>query len=235
MPALDPGSVAFAAHVLNNYLTVTGGTVQLALRRLADHPDAQLRTWLDGVRHATNMMSRIVAQLMLNAGTPTDVEVRMERVELPVVVERVCGYYRTLAAKKTIRLTVEVRGVVPPVRADRVLVAAILDNLLSNAVKYSPPGARIRVAVRGDPGAAVVSVQDEGPGLGPDDQARLFQRGVRLTPKPTGGESSTGYGLAVAKELVEKLGGTIWCDSVLGEGATFSFRLPAHEEPTPGV
>jgi signal transduction histidine kinase len=91
----------------------------------------------------------------------------------------------------------------------------------------------IHVRVRGEAGWGVCEVRDEGPGLSPADQARLFQRGVRLAPRPTGGEPSTGYGLAVAKELVEKLGGAIWCESVLGQGCCFSFRLPAYQELTP--
>ena len=59
---------------------------------------------------------------------------------------------------------------------------------------------------------------------------RLFQRGAKLSPKPTGGEHSTGYGLAVAKELAAKVGGELWCESVAGQGCRFFFRLPAHEE-----
>jgi signal transduction histidine kinase len=76
----------------------------------------------------------------------------------------------------------------------------------------------------------VCSVQDEGPGLSQGDQAKLFQRGVRLTPRPTGRESSTGFGLAVAKDLIERLGGAIWCQSALGQGSCFSFRIPAYHE-----
>src|SRR5262249_33728811 len=83
----------------------------------------------------------------------------------------------------------------------------------------------------------VCSVLDEGPGLSPEDQARLFQRGVRLTPQPTGGETSAGYGLAVAADLIGKLGGAIWCESILGRGAWFAFRLPrppsAAQQPQP--
>jgi signal transduction histidine kinase len=71
-------------------------------------------------------------------------------------------------------------------------------------------------------------------GISQEEHARLFQRGVRLTPKPTGGESSTGYGLAVAGELIDRLGGTIWCESKVGEGACFSFRLPVFQEPAHG-
>ena len=69
--------------------------------------------------------------------------------------------------------------------------------------RFSPKFAPIRF----DP-SGVFSPES---GLSRDDQAKLFQRGAKLTPRPTGGENSTGYGLAVAKELVEKLGGTIWC------------------------
>jgi signal transduction histidine kinase len=120
------------------------------------------------------------------------------------------------------------------VQTDRVVVAAVLDNLLSNAIKYSPTGAQISVLVWVDVGWVVCEVQDHGPGLSLTDQARLFQRGVRLTPQPTGGEPSAGYGLAVAKELVERLGGTIQCESELGTGSSFRFRLPAYQDSAPG-
>jgi signal transduction histidine kinase len=122
---------------------------------------------------------------------------------------------------------------------DRVAVAAVLDNLLSNAVKYSPRGKDIRVRVEGEPASAVCSVADDGPGLSPEDQARLFEPGVRLASVPSGGEPSTGYGLAVTKRLIDRLGGEIWCVSRLGRGTTFSFRLPAHgqglHEASPGL
>jgi len=232
LPAFDAGSVGYAAHGLNNYLTVMGGTIELILARLADHPDAQVRVWLEGVLHATNLMARIVDRLMNSAAAPTDAHLRLEQFDLPTMVQRACSYYQRVAQRKTIRLIAGSSVDVPPVWADRVHVAAVLDNLLSNAVKYSQPRKQIWVHVRGDKGWAVCSVQDEGPGLSQQDQAKLFQRGVRLTPTPTGGESSTGFGLAIAKELIERLGGTIWCESVLGRGACFSFRLPAYQGQT---
>jgi signal transduction histidine kinase len=61
------------------------------------------------------------------------------------------------------------------------------------------------------------------------EQARLFQRGVRLSPQPTAGEASHGYGLAVAKELLDLVGGSLWCRSAPGQGACFAFRLPAYQ------
>jgi signal transduction histidine kinase len=71
--------------------------------------------------------------------------------------------------------------------------------------------------------------------LSDEEQTRLFQRGVRLTPVPTGGELSSGYGLAVAKELIEKLNGEIWCESRPGQGASFSFHLPMYTEEQDGA
>src|ERR1700722_3273425 len=80
MPLFDAGSVAFAAHALNNYITVTGGTVELMLTHVADHPDAQLRLWLEGVQHATNLMARTVSQLM-SASAPTETQLRFDKVD----------------------------------------------------------------------------------------------------------------------------------------------------------
>jgi signal transduction histidine kinase len=100
------------------------------------------------------------------------------------------------------------------------VVAAILHNLLSNALKYTPPGKRIWVRVHGQRDGAVCSVQDEGPGLSAEEQAHLFKPGVRVGPMPSAGESSMGYGLALARQFTEMLRGRIWCSSVKGQGAT---------------
>jgi signal transduction histidine kinase len=232
LPAFDPGSVAFAAHALNNYLTVTDGAVELIMLHLADHPDPQIRVWLESVQHATQLMGRTVAQLM-SASVNSETRLRFDRVDLSLLAQRAGNYYRRVAQRKSIRVVHVAAADVPPVWTDRVAVAAVLDNLLSNAVKFSSPGKQVSIEVHGEKGWAVCGVRDEGPGLSQEDQAKLFQKGVRLTPRPTGGEVSTGYGLAVAKELIGKLGGQIWCESVLGQGCCFQFRLPAYEEPAP--
>jgi len=227
MPALDPSSVIFAAHALNNFLTVTGGTVDMLLQSLLDHPDPKVHRWLEGLRHATNLMGYVVSQLT-SASTTTEVKLRFEEVNWPHFVQRACELYQHVAGRKQIRIVYSSAPEVPFVWTDRVAIAAVLDNLLSNAVKYSYPGKSVWVQVYGEVDSAVCCVRDEGPGLSQEDQAKLFQRGVRLSAQPTGGEPSLGYGLAVAKEMVKKLGGELWCESQLGAGATFCVRLPAH-------
>jgi signal transduction histidine kinase len=144
-----------------------------------------------------------------------------------------CAFYQPTAEHKRIQLICEVEDPVGPARADRIAAATVLDNLLSNALKYSPRDRRVWVRVRAEPGSVVCAVQDEGPGLSVEDQGRLFREGQRLAPVPTGGEPSTGYGLAISRDLVTRMGGTIWCESQPGQGATFSFSLPAHAAGSP--
>ena len=80
---------------------------------------------------------------------------------------------------------------------------------------------------------AALAGHDEGPGLSPADQARLYQRGVRLSATPTAGEPSTGFGLAVARDLVMRNGGDLRCESREGAGACFSIHLPLVGQSSP--
>jgi signal transduction histidine kinase len=178
-------------------------------------------------------MSHTVTQLMTSSND-VGVRLRLEPVHLPLMAQRFCSFYQRNADRKKIRCYTESSGETPPVWSDRVMVAAVLDNLISNAVKYSPPGTEVRIQVTAEPDTVVCSVKDQGPGLSAEDQAKLYQRGAKLTPQPTGGEPSTGFGLAVAKEFIDKLGGNISCESALGQGSCFSFRLPRFQEALHG-
>lgn len=233
LPMLSQSTTAFSVHALNNFLTVTKGTAELLHLSLADHPDPQVHTWLEALQQATTLMTTVVNQLS-NASTDRDEKLRFESVDLAVMVGHFLTFYTRIADQKKIRCLFESRDDIPTVWTDRIVTAVVLENLLSNAVKYSPSGSRICVRLSSEPDGVVCSVCDEGPGLSDEDRDKLFQRGAQLTPKPTGGEPSTGYGLAVSKELIEKLGGTIWCESVLGQGSCFSFRLPRYQEQLHG-
>jgi signal transduction histidine kinase len=229
LPAFDSSSVSFAAHSLSNFLSIADGTVEMIMGLIPRETDPQVLRLLEGLRHAGNLMMRIVSHMMSNAAI-TELKFQYEHFDLAHLVHRACAYYQRLAVRKNIHLTMDFTSDVPIVWSDRVAVAAIMDNLLSNAVKYSPIGKTIHVMVSKSGEDAFCSVRDEGPGISPEDQGHLFKRGVRLGAVPSGGEPSAGYGLAVAKELVERLGGAIWVDSEPGHGACFSFRLPTPTE-----
>ena len=187
-----------------------------------------IRDWLQGLAHVTDLMRHTVSQLMTSAASK-DIKLWFLKWDLVPLVRRACNYYQRIADHKNISIVCESASKIPQVWTDPVAVAAVLDNLLSNAVKYSFPGSKILVKLKGEVTDVVCSVCDEGPGLSQEDQAKLFQRGIQLSSIATGGESSSGYGLAVAKELIDKLDGDLWCESTLGAGACFSIRLPAYQ------
>ncbi len=119
---------------------------------------------------------------------------------------------------------------------DAECIREIFDNLISNAIKYSPTGKKIEVNIyhHQPPDkrekTIIFSVRDEGQGLTSEDMKKLFGKFERLSAKPTGGETSTGLGLSIVKQLAELHGGKVWAESEgKNQGATFFVELPAYQ------
>jgi signal transduction histidine kinase len=229
MPETNAEIVSYTAHKLKNYLTVVGATADLLEVYFAGHPDEQLKIWIEGLQHAVHLMNHDAGRLMQSANG-TEPGFRLEKVDVALLVFRACNFYRRKAAWKNIQINTELQPDRCFASTDRVALSAVLDNLLSNAFKFSENGRKIWVDVRREQDHIVCTVRDEGPGFSAEDQARLFRRGVRLANTPTAGERSTGFGLAIAKDLVEKIGGSIGCESRPGHGAAFFIRLPVFSE-----
>jgi signal transduction histidine kinase len=114
----------------------------------------------------------------------------------------------------------------PPVAGDAEKVKQVLFNLVENAVKYSPDGGRIEIGLAATNGGVRFSVRDEGLGIPPAEQRRIFEKFHRLDPNLRRGVSGTGLGLYICSELVKHMNGSIWVRSAEGEGSTFTFELP---------
>jgi signal transduction histidine kinase len=226
LPVVEADTLEVTRHALHNYLALTGMTLEVVLQDLGTAADPSILGWLRGLQHVTDLMTHTVRRL---GATPAlePAHLACERVDLVAGVRRVCHFFDRQAQRKQLSIHLEARGDIPAVWTDRVAAAVVLTNLLSNAIKYSPPGKAIHVTLEGDATGVTCAIQDEGPGLDVAEQAQLFQRGVRLSLQPTAGEASHGYGLAVAKELLDLVGGSLWCRSAPGQGACFAFRLPA--------
>jgi signal transduction histidine kinase len=152
------------------------------------------------------------------------IDLNPETLNLSSVVGVLARNYKVLAEKKNIELHLEM----PPVmmlHADKYSVHRILDNLLSNALKFSSENKCIFIKAHDDGLWITVDVRDEGPGISEEDQAKLFTKFQTLSAIPTGGETATGLGLAVAKALADKMKAELSCISKLGQGSIFTLKI----------
>jgi two-component system, OmpR family, sensor histidine kinase BaeS len=140
-------------------------------------------------------------------------------------LERVAARHRLAAESKSIALTVEASQDLPVVSADPERLAQVLDNLIGNAFRYTSSGGQIGLFAHLMDDAVQLQVRDSGSGIPPQDLPYIFDRFYRGDKaRQAGGES--GLGLAIAKSIVEALGGSITAESLPGEGSVFSINLP---------
>jgi signal transduction histidine kinase len=222
--------LGIVAHDLKNPLAVILGRTEMLSDLLSmDPPQLEpARSQLEHVRLTARRLTEMVDTLIADAMSDAlDIRIRQQPLDLAALVDEAASANRPLAERKG--QTILVRS---PARVkatgDHARLREAVDNLVSNAIKYSPPGSGIDISIEGRDGEASIKVKDQGAGLSPEDMSRLFGRFQRLSAKPTGGESSTGLGLSIAKRIVELHGGTILASSDgPGAGATFEIVLPA--------
>lgn len=152
----------------------------------------------------------------------------LEIVPLPLVhiLARGVRWGRINAAGK-VQLTEDYASNLPYVMGDDGALHSIFTNLLSNAIRYTPPGGSVTVRVRADGAYVVVEVMDTGIGISEDDQLRIFERFYRTEEAKNSVTFGVGLGLAITRDLVSSLTGTIEVQSKVGEGSTFKVAFPA--------
>lgn len=128
--------------------------------------------------------------------------------------------------KSGLSISVDVSDNVPIINADPTMLERAIANLVDNAVKYTPDGGKIEVRVYNAAENVVVSVQDNGAGISPEEQKQLFQRHVRLHRPEHKRIKGGGLGLFIVRSIAQRHGGDAWVSSKLGEGTTFSFSIP---------
>jgi signal transduction histidine kinase len=152
--------------------------------------------------------------------------VQMMDVELNDLLEIVVDGFRGPAHQKNIDLSFQA-AISPLLLTDPESLVRVLDNLISNALKFSEFGKAVRVRTFVESNRLVVTVEDEGPGISAEDQAKMFKRFQRLSAQPTNNEHSSGLGLSIVKALTEKVGAHVEVESELGKGTTFRLVFPA--------
>lgn len=232
--------VSDAGHELRTPLTAIVGNVQVLRGRLERHAAGTTSAaptatsdldLLARVERQVGRLRRLVDDLLDVARIEADqLELRLAPCDLGALVRDAVQEQRVLAPERAIDLETPPSGVPVIVHADADRVGQVVTNYLTNALKYAPAEAPIAVGVRvdADEGMARVWVRDEGPGLTPDEQARVWDRFYRVkdVAHRHGSGVGLGLGLAICHTLVERQGGALGVESACGQGCTFWFTLP---------
>lgn len=214
--------VADAAHELRTPLTSLRGYAELYRQGALAGPDgvdsAMRRIESEGAR-----MARLVDDLLLLARLDQQRGVERKPVELVSLIEEAIQDLHAIDPTRPVTQELPARATVV---GDRVRLRQVIDNLLSNARTHTPAGTPIHVAVTPGPSDVTISVADKGPGIAEEDQGKIFERFFRADPSRARSKGGTGLGLSIVASLVEAHGGTVSVHSEVGEGTTFTIRLP---------
>jgi two-component system, OmpR family, phosphate regulon sensor histidine kinase PhoR len=223
--------VANVSHELRTPLTCITGYVETLLddRGLS----SQTREFLQIILKNASRMNRLTEDLLALASVESgDYKLKLERVPASTLVEEAVASLAGLVLDS--ELTLEVGETTDePVMADLDALSQVFGNLVENAMKYGKAGGRVRVGARRQDGSIEFYVQDFGPGIAYEHLPRIFERFYRVDKARSRESGGTGLGLAIAKHIVQAHGGDIRCESELGFGATFLFRLPWVALPAP--
>jgi len=165
-------------------------------------------------------------------------ELRLATVSVKDTAEGLANLIRPQAEKRGVSIKIKVQPNLPAAETDAGKLQQILFNFLSNAIKFSPAEGTVTLSAEvGEQhvGKGVarlrMSVKDEGPGIAPEDQQRVFEKFSQVDSSETREHGGTGLGLTISKELALLLGGEIHLDSAPGEGATFTLTIPLIYQP----
>jgi len=221
------------SHELRTPLNAILGFAQLL--ELGGNPNAKQAAWVGQIlasgRHLLGLVDDV---LDLSSAQTGLLAFDLGPVDLRAVVTEVWAMLEAAQSAARLEFVHTMPDALPPVWADRKRLKQVLSNLLSNAIKYNRPGGCIKVGASVDDVAVQLQVHDTGHGIQPDDLELIFKPFERLGAHRTAVEG-TGLGLALAKQLVDAMGGSIGVDSQLGRGSTFTVRLPRAPAESDGL
>lgn len=218
--------VAMAAHDLRSPLTAVAMYADFLMGD-ADRDDPERRReYLKVIRGSVDFMVGLIDSLLDVTGIEAGgLGVDLRPGSLPELAARYAARMAPVAEARGIALRFDSEGL-PDFLFDPIRVEQLMANLVGNGLKFVPSGGTVLLSLRRDGGDAILEVRDDGPGIAPEDQARLFSYFGRGSSRSPHGERSTGLGLAICKRIVEAHGGAIRLESAPGEGTTVVVRLP---------
>jgi PAS domain S-box-containing protein len=188
-------------------------------QRAAEHATIMTRL----VRQLDDMIKDLVTLIRLELGVLTT---ELERLDLNTIVMQVIEAQEPIAASKNLTMEFEATPNLPPVLVDAKQAERFISNLVANALNYTPSGGVVRVTTGVQGEQVVFTIRDTGIGIAPQALPHIFERFYRSEEAVRTAEG-TGLGLAIVKEMVQRFGGSIEVESLVGKGTLFTIRLPA--------
>lgn len=218
--------IADAAHQLRTPVAALKTQAEVAMRQARD---GELSATLQQLHTAADHAARLVQQLLTlaRAEPGSHRSVMRQPVEISVLAREATEEWVPRALARKIDLGFDDRSVASTVSADPFLIRELLGNLVDNAIQYTPPGGRVTVRVRSDKGCTVLEVEDDGPGIPPEERDKVFERFYRM---PGGSPEGCGLGLAIVREIAQGHGATVVARAGAGDRGTrmtVSFTPPA--------
>jgi signal transduction histidine kinase len=219
--------LASMSHELRTPLNAILGFSQVLREEMVGEVNEKQKEYLEDIlssgHHLLSLINDVLDLSKVEAG---QVELEVAPFSLREALERGVVMMRERATQDGVRVVLAAGSEVDVVEGDERRIRQVIFNLLSNAVKFTPAGGEVDVSAAQVNGEVRVAVADTGPGIPPEDQARIFEE-FQQTEVGIEQREGTGLGLALSKRLVELHGGRIWVDSEPGKGSTFVFTLPA--------
>lgn len=228
--------LARVSHELRTPLTPIKGYAQMLLRRSGKVPEELRNEALTSIAERVDHMEALVDDLLLvsrivaGRASLTD-QIRPQSVDVTELCSNEIRSFATAEPEREISL--EIMKPIPTIVADPARIHQILRNLLSNACKYAEDGSPVKVLVRRDGGFVAVEVVDRGRGISSDQLNKVFERFFRSDDPLTMTTGGAGLGLHISQELARAMHGDVTVESTLGQGSTFTLRLPVEGDPRP--
>lgn len=219
--------ISTVSHELRTPLTSIFGALGLLLGGAAGPFPETVRRMLQIAYSNSERLIRLVNDILdMQKMESGRMEFHLEPLEIGSLVRESVEANRAYAEQFHVSYQVEDRSEGAKARVDRDRLLQVMANLLSNAAKFTAPGTTVEVRLDADEHFVRVSVKDYGPGIPPEFRSRIFTKFAQADASDSRQKGGTGLGLSITKAILERLGGEITYESVLGEGTTFTFTLP---------
>ncbi|HWC56458.1 MAG TPA: ATP-binding protein, partial [Sphingomicrobium sp.] len=219
--------VANMSYELRTPLTSIGGFAELLGGGYAGDLTSKAKDYVGAILESVDRLSKLINDVLdLTTGDARGVALEKERVDIAGLCRAAADTAKARAAEKVQKLDVEISPSAGHVFGDARRLRESVEHVLNNAIAYTDRKGRVTLTAEGDKKQAIIRISDNGPGISPEDQPRVFNRFDRVVEPGVRGEAALGLGLPLTRQFIEAHGGTVELGSKKGKGTTVTLTIP---------